>query len=207
MRLRVFLLLVLAFSASASAANATARIHIDLSSQTMHVDSSEGSYSWPVSTARSGYYTPRGYFAPTGLQRMHYSKKYHNSPMPYSIFFRGGYAIHGTYATGALGRPASHGCVRLSPGNAATLYSIVQREGGSISITGSPPGGGARYAKSTRSAVRYASAKHGKARYAKLRRPFDGRAMAYDSAPRHVYRGVRYWQAHPIAPQYYYHGY
>ena len=47
--------------------------------------------------------TPRGSYAPTGLQRMHYSKKYHMSPMPYSIFFRGGYAIHGTYATGALG--------------------------------------------------------------------------------------------------------
>ena len=111
--------------------------------------SSSGSYTWPVSTARSGYSTPRGSYAPTGLQRMHYSKKYHMSPMPYSIFFRGGYAIHGTYATGALGRPASHGCVRLSPAHAAQLYHMVQTEGGSISITGAPPG-----------STRFASAHH-----------------------------------------------
>ena len=113
----------------------------------------QGSYSWPVSTARAGYYTPRGSFAPTGLQRMHYSRKYHMSPMPHSIFFRGGYAIHGTYATGTLGRPASHGCVRLSPGHAAKLYQMVQNEGGSISITGSPPRG-TRYASARRHGAR-----------------------------------------------------
>ncbi len=70
---------------------------------------------------------------------MHYSRKYHMSPMPYSIFFAGGYAIHGTYATAYLGRPASHGCVRLSPENAATLFHMVQAEGARISISGSPP--------------------------------------------------------------------
>ncbi|TLG76908.1 L,D-transpeptidase [Methylocystis sp. B8] len=127
--------------ASVGAANATTHIHINLSTQTMHVQSSSGSYSWPVSTARSGYSTPRGSFAPTGMQAMHYSRKYHMSPMPHSIFFRGGYAIHGSYETGMLGRPASHGCVRLSPGHAAMLYQMVQSEGGSISITGAPPRG------------------------------------------------------------------
>ncbi len=127
--------------ASAGAATATTHIHINLSTQTMHVQSSSGSYSWPVSTARAGYSTPRGSFAPTGLQPMHYSRKYHMSPMPHSIFFRGGYAIHGSYETGMLGRPASHGCVRLSPGHAAMLYQMVQSEGGSISISGAPPRG------------------------------------------------------------------
>ena len=121
------------------AADARVRIHIDLSTQTMHVQSSRGNYSWPVSTARAGYVTPRGYYAARSMQRMHYSRKYDMSPMPHSIFFRGGYAIHGSYATGALGRPASHGCVRLAPGNAALLYHLVQAEGASIAITGSPP--------------------------------------------------------------------
>ncbi len=119
------------------AASARVQIHIDLSSQTMHVESSSGSYSWPVSTARAGYVTPRGHFSATSLQRMHYSRKYDMSPMPYSIFFRGGYAIHGSYATASLGRPASHGCVRLAPGNAAVLYQLVRDEGASIAITGS----------------------------------------------------------------------
>ena len=96
-----------ALVAFGATANASVQIHIDLSSQRMHVTSFSGSYTWPVSTARSGYTTPRGSYAPTSLQRMHYSRKYHNSPMPHSIFFRGGYAIHGSYATGALGRPAS----------------------------------------------------------------------------------------------------
>ena len=121
------------------AADATVSVAIDLTHQRMHVVASRGTYDWPVSSARSGFYTPGGSFAPTHLERMHYSKKYHMSPMPYSIFFRGGYAIHGTYATGALGRPASHGCVRLSPGHAAALYRMVQSEGARISISGTPP--------------------------------------------------------------------
>ena len=119
-------------------AHAITNIHINLSTQTMHVRSSSGSYSWPVSTARAGYVTPRGSFSPKSLRRMHYSRRYDNSPMPHSIFFRGGYAIHGSYATGSLGRPASHGCVRLAPAHAAMLYRMVQTEGGRITISGSP---------------------------------------------------------------------
>ncbi len=79
----------------AAPASARVKVAIDLTNQRMYVTSSTGSYVWPVSTARSGYVTPRGSYAPTSLQRMHYSRKYHMSPMPHSIFFRGGYAIHG----------------------------------------------------------------------------------------------------------------
>ena len=125
--------------ASTTFASAAVSIAIDLTHQRMHVDGAEGSYDWPISSARSGFYTPGGSFAPTHLEAMHYSKKYHMSPMPHAIFFRGGYAIHGSYSTGSLGRPASHGCVRLSPGNATTLYDMVKREGARISISGSPP--------------------------------------------------------------------
>ena len=82
---------------------------------------------------------PPGEYEPTGMERMHYSQKYDNSPMPYSIFFYGGYAIHGSYATGSLGRPASHGCIRLSPGHARKLYEMVAAEGATISISGEPP--------------------------------------------------------------------
>ena len=86
-------------------------------------------YSWPVSTARQGYITPRGNYRPTRLHRMWYSRKYDMSPMPYSVFFRGGYAIHGTNAVKRLGTPASHGCVRLHTANAATFYSLVKQVG------------------------------------------------------------------------------
>lgn len=103
---------------------------IDLSSQRMNVTVNGMPYaSWPVSTARRGYVTPTGTFRPQRLYRSYFSRKYYNSPMPYSIFFYGGYAIHGSYAVNQLGSPASHGCIRLHPSNAAALYSLVQSYG------------------------------------------------------------------------------
>jgi lipoprotein-anchoring transpeptidase ErfK/SrfK len=110
------------------AASLVARV--DIGSQTMTV-SEDGRviHSWKVSTARKGYVTPRGSYKPTRLHRMWYSRKYDMSPMPYSVFFRGGYAIHGTGYVKQLGRPASHGCVRLATGNAATFYGLVRQHG------------------------------------------------------------------------------
>ena len=105
-------------------------IYVDISNQTMTVDVDGWTYGrWKVSTARDGYYTPRGSWRPFMLKKMHYSRKYDNSPMPNSIFFLGGYAIHATYYINQLGRPASHGCIRLHPQNAAKLYALVQKHG------------------------------------------------------------------------------
>jgi lipoprotein-anchoring transpeptidase ErfK/SrfK len=117
-------------AAPASAATDKLRIDIDLSSQTMRVDAGFFSrYTWRVSTARPGYRTPVGKYRPTRLERMWYSSKYENSPMPHSIFFLGGYAIHGTYEVKRLGRAVSHGCVRLHPSNASKLFSLVKSYG------------------------------------------------------------------------------
>lgn len=103
---------------------------IDLSNQRMTVTVDGGHFAtWKVSTARSGYHTPVGNFRPYLLRRMHYSSKYKNAPMPYSVFFRGGYAIHGTDYLKSLGRRASHGCIRLHPDNAASLYALVLQHG------------------------------------------------------------------------------
>lgn len=85
-------------------------------------------YVWPVSTAAWGYYTPTGVYYPTGFDPYHRSGRY-GSPMPYSIFFTGGYAIHGSYDIGHLGYPASHGCIRLHPWHASQLYGLVTRSG------------------------------------------------------------------------------
>ena len=110
--------------------SAALEARIDVSAQVMTVSQyGRVLYSWPVSTARSGYVTPRGQYRPTRLHRMWYSRKYDMSPMPYSVFFRGGYAIHGTNYVKSLGRPASHGCVRLHTANAATFYSMVRQVG------------------------------------------------------------------------------
>jgi lipoprotein-anchoring transpeptidase ErfK/SrfK len=120
--------LLIAAMLIATPAAAETNITISKSHQMMQVDSDYGNYQWRVSTARKGYYTPTGTFHPYSLQLMHYSKKYDNAPMPHSIFFSGGYAIHATPHVGNLGRPASHGCVRLSPTNARTLYEIVKHD-------------------------------------------------------------------------------
>jgi lipoprotein-anchoring transpeptidase ErfK/SrfK len=84
---------------------------------------------WKVSTAGRGYRTPRGSYRPKVLRRMHYSSKYENAPMPHSVFFRGGYAVHGTDHVRSLGRPVSHGCIRLAPRNAAMLYHLIRQHG------------------------------------------------------------------------------
>jgi lipoprotein-anchoring transpeptidase ErfK/SrfK len=126
--LALALTMIVALLPAAASASVTARI--SLSQQRMYV-SVDGipRYTWAVSTARKGYRTPVGSFRPQRLERMWYSRKYDMSPMPHSVFFRGGYAIHGTNYVKSLGRPASHGCVRLAPGNAAALYSLVRKHG------------------------------------------------------------------------------
>ncbi|RAZ77179.1 L,D-transpeptidase [Mesorhizobium atlanticum] len=118
------------FGMSIASRAATLVANIDVSSQTMTVSKyGQVLYRWSVSTARPGYFTPRGSYQPQWTARMWYSRKYDNSPMPYSVFFHGGFAIHGTGAVRNLGRPASHGCVRLHPANAATFYSMVKEVG------------------------------------------------------------------------------
>ena len=99
-------------------------------------------YEWAVSTARWGYRTPNGTYRPERLAARWYSHEYDMSPMPHSIFFNGGYAIHGSYELSHLGRPASHGCIRLSPEHAAVLFAIVQerRSDTRILVTGANPG-------------------------------------------------------------------
>jgi len=84
---------------------------------------------WQVSTAGVGYHTPRGTFHVQRMARVYFSKKYDNSPMPNSLFFDGGIAIHGSYHIKSLGRPVSHGCVRLRPENAAQLYALTEQYG------------------------------------------------------------------------------
>jgi hypothetical protein len=124
---------------------AAAKVVVTIDKSTQHMSISvDGTprYNFAVSTGRAGYGTPNGTYHPERLARTWFSKKYYNSPMPHSIFFHGGFAIHGSYEISRLGGPASHGCVRLHPSNAATLYALVQSEGASnttIVVTGSSP--------------------------------------------------------------------
>lgn len=118
--------LLLPLSASAG----MVEVRIDLSDQEMIVSLDDApQYQWPVSTARAGKCTPTGTFGVQSMKRMHYSTLYHNAPMPWSIFFKGNYAIHGTTQIDRLGAPASAGCVRLTPENAKVLFDMVLENG------------------------------------------------------------------------------
>jgi hypothetical protein len=112
------------------AARADLLITVDKSAQRMTVvQNGRQLYQWPVSTGGRGYDTPSGMFKPFRMEIDHTSDEWDNAPMPYSIFFtQTGDAIHGTYEARHLGRPVSHGCVRLSVQHAATLWSLVKRE-------------------------------------------------------------------------------
>ena len=103
---------------------------VDLSDQKMYVYVDEKlEYVFPISSGRGSYHTPTGQWNAAWLSRYHRSKKYHNAPMPYSVFFYRGYAVHGTTDIRHLGAPASHGCIRLHPDNAKIFFSLVQENG------------------------------------------------------------------------------
>lgn len=105
-------------------------VKVDLSEQIMNIYKGDTLiYSWFVSTAADGYATPTGKYKPYHTAKMHFSKQFYNSPMPYSVFFKEGYAIHGTEYVRSLGYKASHGCVRLDPNNAKKLYDLVLKHG------------------------------------------------------------------------------
>ena len=127
----------------ATQAQASVVVNIDKSTQRMTVSvDGETRHVWAVSTGRAGFGTPNGHFRPQRLARKWFSRKYYNSPMPHSIFFHHGFAIHGSYEIRRLGGPASHGCVRLHPSNAATLFALVNQQGTGntrIVVSGSSP--------------------------------------------------------------------
>jgi lipoprotein-anchoring transpeptidase ErfK/SrfK len=122
--------LVIASALVPAAASANVHARISKSTQTMYVYvHGQLYYSWAVSTGRGRYATPSGNFRAQRLERRWYSTKYSNAPMHNAVFYSGGYAIHSTAEVSKLGRPASHGCVRLSPGNAAEFFSLVRSHG------------------------------------------------------------------------------
>jgi hypothetical protein len=157
-----------------TSARATVQIDVNLTTQHMHVVSATGaSYDWPISSGRPGHRTPTGHFYPQQMYTMVHSWKYNNAPMPHAIFFSGNYAIHGTDAVWALGHVASHGCVRLAPQNAATLFNLVSQEGAEIAIEGAPASNFAANPHRAGHRLAFAHRKH-----------MQEHALAYAPAPR-----------------------
>ncbi|MGW9330712.1 L,D-transpeptidase [Bosea sp. NPDC055594] len=189
-RLLGILAFIFAALAGLGTAQAGVNVRIDLATQRMTVKTSDGEvHNWAISSGRKGFRSPNGVYRPTRLERSWYSRKY-GGAMPHSVFFRGGYAIHGTTAVGALGRPASHGCIRLHPANAAKLFALVKKHGAGatrIALNGAVTDNYSRFAsasggskvakaklKSSKSQVVRAKAKAEKAQFAARQRNAPG---------------------------------
>ena len=135
-------------------------VNIDKATQrmTVFVDGVQR-YDWPISTGQAGYSTPSGTYTARSMNEIWYSKQWDNAPMPHAVFFtKEGHAIHGTNEVKRLGKPASHGCVRLSPQNAATLYALVKENGlenTQVILVGLTPGGESKVASGVQSKSRY----------------------------------------------------
>jgi len=161
-------------------AGSTILININKAKQkmTVFVDGIQ-KYDWPVSTGRAGYSTPSGTYTATSMNEIWYSKEWDNSPMPHSIFFmKDGHAIHGSYEVKNLGKPVSHGCVRIAPENATVLYALVKTNGldnTQVVLAGVTPGGEFKYARNQTSPG-----------WGYFEPPFAG--TTYYSGPRNYYR-------------------
>jgi hypothetical protein len=194
-------------------ASANVLISVDKSTQHMSV-SVDGvpRYRFTVSTGRAGYGTPNGTYHPERLAASWFSKLYYNSPMPHSIFFHGGYAIHVSYEINRLGGPASHGCIRLHPANAAALFALVKSEGmaaTTIVVSGTSPvvaSGPARSPRTHRGGESRAYHERGRRDYGRERLANEGRYRsnygwerpAYGDTYRPDYgRSYYYWRPEP----------
>jgi hypothetical protein len=194
--------LALLIVAARAPAGATILVTINKSTQQMTVEV-DGAlrWTWPVSTGQLAYDTPSGRYTAFRMEADHFSKEWDDAPMPHSIFFtQQGHAIHGYLNTRNIGSPASHGCVRLEPENAAKLYALVEQQGlpnTKVVLTGD---------------VRLALARRGlpqsPSESIAARGPVDARSYGYD--PRYYDRqtdsGYRpappYYRASPGYPSY-----
>ena len=186
------------------APSSTLRATIDLTRQRMTiVANGKRLYHWPISSGRRGYETPRGKFRHGWMAKRWHSRKYNMAPMPYSVFFNGGIATHGTTAVSRLGRPASHGCIRLRTANARTFYNLVRRHGMKrtrIVVTGHARQGSRKVARRVNRRVRRSVRRPVRRNYRRSRRVVRHSAASYHRTPtyrprrsnRLIYPGDRY---------------
>jgi hypothetical protein len=195
----------------ATAAQAAISITIDKNAQRMTVAVDGATrYVWPVSTGRPGYDTPNGSFKVNRMDADHLSQEWDNAPMPHTMFFDlRGHAIHGFSDVKHLGLPVSHGCVRLAPPNAATLFALVQSQGMSqttVVVSGQTPARGGEEMARRRAPAQQAAAQPAQAAppgydyQPAPPRPYP--AQAYGTPPQPNYYGQQqyYRQMQPYGP-------
>lgn len=214
------LFVALASVLSAASAQAAVLVTIDKSIQQMTVEvDGRPLYQWPVSTGKGANYdTPSGKFKAFRMERDHFSKEWDDAPMPFSIFFtQKGHAIHGSFDVKRLGTPASHGCVRLLPANAAKLFALVEQQGvlnTTVVLTGVAPSGAPAVARrrapqqeelETYAAPQYAQPQYAQPQYGQLPRPSYGNPYyAQPQVQPPQYAQPQYGESYAQPPRYIY---
>ncbi len=114
--------------------NAAVKLTVDLTRQRLEVKSPKLNTEFKISSGLLPAHGTPGSgkcYGPDSVESMHYSSLYNNAPMPNTVFFNGNIALHGTSAANEalLGKPASHGCVRLSRANSRIVFNLVRENG------------------------------------------------------------------------------
>jgi len=111
-------------------------IHVDLSEQTLVAyEGDEPVYATVISSGKEGYEPPTGLFE---VQQKYISTTmnatdpidgfYEVEEVPWTLYYHGGYALHGAYWHTDFGKVRSHGCTNIAPVDARWLYYWAEPE-------------------------------------------------------------------------------
>jgi len=101
-------------------------IEVDLSSQRLYAwQNGRRIYSIAISSGKRGTPTHVGTYAIQSKYRYKTMRGqgYVAPNVPYTMFYSGGYAIHGAYWHNRFGTPVSHGCINLPVSQARQLFN------------------------------------------------------------------------------------
>jgi hypothetical protein len=105
-------------------------IHVDLSEQTLVAyEGDKPVYATVISSGKEGYEPPTGLYQ---VQQKYISTTmnatdpidgfYEVEEVPWTLYYHGGYALHGAYWHTDFGKVRSHGCTNIAPVDARWLY-------------------------------------------------------------------------------------
>jgi len=105
-------------------------VHVDLAEQTLVAyEGAKPVYATVISSGKEGYEPPTGLFE---VQQKYISTTmnatdpidgfYEVEEVPWTLYYHGGYALHGAYWHTDFGKVRSHGCTNIAPVDARWIY-------------------------------------------------------------------------------------
>jgi hypothetical protein len=108
-------------------------LHVDLAQQTLVAyRGDQPVFATLISSGRQGYETPPGLFRihekhkTTTMRGSDSNGVFEVSEVPWTMFYRGSYALHGAYWHDDFGTVRSHGCINIAPIDARWLFQFTE---------------------------------------------------------------------------------